>query len=168
MKNYYTLLGNNYKTDEEKAVGVAKLILLDDLVSQETKFFLFSTNDGFVREIQHIGEVLSITDECLEAIRNNKDDNMTTIIAIHNKSFGKKAGAFCFISKNDSSNNLMLFDIKPDMLKQLDKIDTIIGGDKMAKKCPLNGDYVLYLDCLECERKSECKRGELKNESSKK
>ncbi len=30
----------------------------------------------------------------------------------------------------------------------------------MAKKCPLTGDLVLYLECRECEDKAICKRGD--------
>lgn len=43
----------------------------------------------------------------------------------------------------------------------------------MAKKCPLTGDMALYLDCLECDSKKDCKAGKIhgnipKQESVKK
>lgn len=37
----------------------------------------------------------------------------------------------------------------------------------MAKICPLTNDTVLYVDCLECECKIQCKNGEI-NISEKK
>ena len=35
------------------------------------------------------------------------------------------------------------------------------GIDTMARMCPLNGSYALYLDCIECDKRFECKSGEL-------
>lgn len=31
----------------------------------------------------------------------------------------------------------------------------------MAKQCLLTGDMVLYLDCLECDEKKDCKAGKI-------
>lgn len=38
----------------------------------------------------------------------------------------------------------------------------------MAVKCPLTNDYVLYLECKECEVEYECRMGILKKEEGKK
>lgn len=31
----------------------------------------------------------------------------------------------------------------------------------MAKECPLTGDVVLYLDCIECDDKNKCRGGQV-------
>ena len=36
------------------------------------------------------------------------------------------------------------------------------GIDTMARICSLNGSYVLYIDCIECDKKFECRSGELR------
>ena len=35
------------------------------------------------------------------------------------------------------------------------------GIDAMARMCPLHGSYVLYSDCLECDFRFKCRKGEV-------
>lgn len=43
-----------------------------------------------------------------------------------------------------------------------------LGVKKMAKICPLSNNFVLYLDCLECEYKTECMMKHRDEKSEKK
>jgi hypothetical protein len=36
----------------------------------------------------------------------------------------------------------------------------------MAKKCPITNEYVLYVDCLECDDKYECQNGTLQSKEN--
>lgn len=36
----------------------------------------------------------------------------------------------------------------------------------MAKMCPLSGEKVIYLCCMECDSRRECKSGKLKRRSN--
>jgi len=37
----------------------------------------------------------------------------------------------------------------------------ILGGEVMAKVCPVTRTIVLYADCLDCDWKAECKKPQI-------
>ena len=160
MKNYENLLPKTYK-DEDKPVGIAKLVTLDDMMEKNNlRFFISSKDFDLISETNNLTQILEVCDAFMDAAVNDKE--IDSLVIAYKKEFKDRLGMFGFSSDENNQYNMMLF--KPDqvLLKSLFR-----GGTDLAKKCPLDNKYVLYLDCLECDKKDECKRGEIKNESSK-
>ena len=159
MKNYEDLLPKTYK-DIDKPVGIAKLVTLDDMMKNELRFFISSKDFDLISETTNLTQILEVCDTFMDAAVNDKE--VDSLIITYKKEFKDRLGIFGFASKENNQYNMMLFAPSQTLLKSLFK-----GGINLAKKCPLDNKYVLYLDCLECDKKDECKRGEIKNESSK-
>lgn len=133
---------------EDTSEGVVRALIVEDMMKHGSIFFAQEPKgeDMDFAPLETVAEVL------FEVY--DKPENP---IVVWNKSLEYKIGFFQFNPKNEKI--MMLFDLdKNEKVKNkiLLNIKERLGED-MAKVCPKDGNYVLYLDCLECEDKADCK-----------
>lgn len=144
MAKYLDLLPKTCTNQEE---GVTRAVLIEDMLKHGTMFAeLEQLGNGVVNSY-----LKDTIEDILEVLYRSEQP-----MAIWNKSLGDQAGLFQIDSNNQKM--IMLFPMETPGFKQsfLENVVTVKGGKEMAKKCPKTGDYVLYLDCKECENRADC------------
>lgn len=144
MARYLDILPKKCINKEE---GIARAVIIEDMLKHETMFAqLEQTGEGVTKSY-----LKDSVEDILEVLYESNAP-----MAIWNKTLEDKAGLFQFDSNNQKM--VMLFPMETPGFKQsfLENVVSVKGGEKMAKKCPRTGDYVLYLDCKECENRAEC------------
>lgn len=145
MSKYLDMLPKNCKDQVE---GVARAVIIEDMLKHGTMF----------AEMEYSEDA----NKCVFVLRDSVSDILDSLyrednrMVIWNKSLGREAALFGFNKNN--AKVAMMFSMNITGFKQefLEKVINVKGGDKMAKICPKTGKYVLYLDCNECENRSEC------------
>lgn len=145
MSRYLDMLPKNCKDHVE---GVSRAVIIEDMFKHKTIFAELEYSDD--------------NKQCNFALRESVYDVLESLyrednrIVIWNESLEKNAALFGFNKNNEKV--LMMFPMDTIGFKDnfLEKVINVKGGDKMAKICPKTGKYVLYLDCKECENRSEC------------
>lgn len=145
MSKYLDMLPSNCKDHVE---GVSRAVIIEDMLKHGTMF----------AEMEYSPDI----NKCIFALRDSVSDILESLykkdsrIVIWNKSLGREAALFGF--NRDNEKVAMMFSMNISGFKQefLEKVINVKGGNEMAKMCPKTGKYVLYLDCKECENRSEC------------
>lgn len=145
MSKYLDMLP---KICKDQVEGVSRAVIIEDMLKHGTMF----------AEMEYSAD----TKECNFVLRDSVADILDSLyredsrVVIWNKSLGREAALFGFNKNNEKF--AMMFSMTITGFKQnfLEKVINVKGGNEMAKKCPKTGEYVLYLDCKECENRSEC------------
>ena len=143
MAKYLDILPKICTNKEE---GVARAVIIEDMIKKGTMFAEIEVKDDGTSDF---------------ALRDSVSDILDTIyrrnhIVVWSESLNSDAAMFGFNVQNQKV--LMLFPMNTPGFKEgfLSKVVSVKGGEEMAKKCPKTNDYVLYLDCKECENRAEC------------
>lgn len=136
-------------TCKDQSEGVVRALVVEDMLKHDTLFFATEVVDGDMK----LAPLKGLADILWQVY-----DNPKMPIAIWNKSLEYKVGFFQFNDKNEKV--MMLFDLDKNETFKNTALRHISeeAGEKMAKVCPEDGCYVLYLDCLECEDRAECNK----------
>lgn len=145
MSKYLEILPKECKNQTE---GVARAVVIEDMLKHGTMFAELDVTENTKSDFLLMHSVADV----LESIYSTSERP----IVIWNKSLEDNAALFGF--NQDNEKVIMLFPMTIPGFKEsfLEKVINVKGGNKMAKICPKNGKYVLYLDCKECENRAEC------------
>lgn len=136
------------KNCKDKTEGVCRAVIIEDMINHGTYFFAQTLEDNTYK----LARLSNITD-ILTELYNRPTEPMF----IWNKSLEDQVGLFNFNKKNEKYCMLVKMNYEEKFRQTILRKLNEEGGDDVAKICPKDGNYVLYLDCLECEDKAECK-----------
>lgn len=154
MRDYLSMLPSNCKN---QADGIARAVRVEDMFNEGSLFFLA------VKEDDGDGFGFTPLTTIKEVMKEMYDEE--PVIAWNKKA--SKSTGFLLSFTEDNNIAVMIFNIVQDPSLKSYLANYMLGDDEMAKMCPIKKEAVLYLDCLECDKKQECKEGTLSESTSK-